>query len=96
MAIEVVPHVTKLSQLLTSVIILIQKVGLGSTVTCIACAVCYACRQKLSITESENKSIESEFGARYSVLYELPYYNSITSCTIDPCTPSFWACQEVL
>ena len=44
----------------------------------------YACQQKKAKTESERKSIESEFGARYSLLYELPYYNAITSCVIDP------------
>ena len=44
----------------------------------------YARRQKMARTKSEKKSIESEFGVRYSVLYELPYYNSITSCVIDP------------
>ncbi len=44
----------------------------------------YACQQKKARTESERKSIESEFGARYSLLYELPYYNAIISCVIDP------------
>ena len=39
--------------------------------------------KKTTRTESERKAVESEFGARYSLLYELPYYNAITSC-IDP------------
>ena len=40
--------------------------------------------KKTAKTESERKAVESEFGARYSLLYELPYYNVITSCVIDP------------
>ena len=44
----------------------------------------YARRQKTAKTDGERKAIESEFGARYSLLYELPYYNAISSCVIDP------------
>ena len=44
----------------------------------------YARRQKTAKTDVERKAIESEFGARYSLLYELPYYNAISSCVIDP------------
>lgn len=44
----------------------------------------YALQQKDATTEEGRKRIESQYGARYSVLYELPYYNAISSCIIDP------------
>ena len=34
-------------------------------------------------TKSERKAIESEYGARYSVMFELPYYNAICFAGID-------------
>ena len=44
----------------------------------------YALKQKNAKTDEERKMIEAQFGARYSSLYELPYYNAISSCIIDP------------
>ena len=44
----------------------------------------YAKQQKKANTESQRKEIESDFGARYSLLYELQYYNTISSLVIDP------------
>ena len=44
----------------------------------------HALQQRNAVTEEKRKSIESRFGARYSSLYTLPYYNAITSCIIDP------------
>ena len=35
-------------------------------------------------TRQERKDIAKEYGARYSVLFELPYYNCIRSVPIDP------------
>ena len=40
--------------------------------------------KKTARTESERKAVESESRASYSLPYELPYYNAITSCVIDP------------
>ena len=44
----------------------------------------YALQQLNSNTEGKRKAIESQFGVRYSSLYELPYYNAVASCVIDP------------
>lgn len=44
----------------------------------------YGLRHKRVKTEDERKKIESISGARYSSLYELEYYNPISSCVIDP------------
>lgn len=44
----------------------------------------YGIRQKCAKTVEEKKHIESLYGARYTSLYELPYYNAISSCIIDP------------
>ena len=54
-----------------------------TTITCCA-SFWYAKEQKKANTESQRKEIESEFGARYSLLYELKYYNAISSIVIDP------------
>lgn len=35
-------------------------------------------------TKAERKRLEKEYGARYSVLYELPYYDEIRFTVIDP------------
>ena len=39
---------------------------------------------KLCKTKCEKEAKESEFGTRYSVLIELPYYDSIQMAIIDP------------
>ena len=44
----------------------------------------YSHQQEAAKTEVERKTIESTYGARYTSLYELPYYNAISSCIIDP------------
>ena len=44
----------------------------------------YARQQKHAKTEKERMYIESMHGARYTSLYELPYYHAISSCVIDP------------
>lgn len=44
----------------------------------------YALKHRNAKTMGERKSIEGYSGARYSSLYELPYYNPISSCIIDP------------
>ena len=44
----------------------------------------YAILQEAAETETERKGIEYMSGARYSVLYDLPYYHAISSCIIDP------------
>ena len=44
----------------------------------------YALRAQTAKTKVEQKSIESSHGARYTLLYELPYYNAISSVIIDP------------
>ncbi len=54
---------------------------MGKTIAWTACW--HACQQKKAKTESEKKSIESEFGACYSILHDLPYYDAIASI-IDP------------
>ena len=35
-------------------------------------------------TQRDQRKIEREFGIRYTVLLELPYFNSSRMCTIDP------------
>lgn len=40
-------------------------------------------------TKSEQKSIESDFGIRYSVLLELPYFDPIRFAVVDP-IPRHW------
>ena len=35
-------------------------------------------------TQTDQRKIEREFGIRYTVLLELPYFNSSRMCTIDP------------
>ena len=44
----------------------------------------YASKQKDAKTMEERREVESMYGARYSLLYELPYYNAISTCIIDP------------
>ena len=44
----------------------------------------YAILQKKSKTEEDRKNNEGWHGARYTMLYELPYYNAISSCIVDP------------
>lgn len=44
----------------------------------------YALKHKEAKTEEQRKKIEAIHGARYTSLYELPYYNAISSCVIDP------------
>lgn len=44
----------------------------------------YALQHNSSKTLEQQKSIEREHGCRYSVLIELPYYNVIRFCVIDP------------
>lgn len=51
---------------------------------CHALHVWYASKQRNAKTETERKLIEATHGARYSILFELPYYNPISSCIIDP------------
>lgn len=46
--------------------------------------VTHAREHKLAATYDEQKSIESNHGCRYSVLLELPYYNVIRYCVVDP------------
>ena len=45
----------------------------------------YALQCKSAITQQQQKLIEREHGCRYSVLLELPYYDVIRFCVIDPC-----------
>ena len=45
----------------------------------------YALQYKSAITQQQQKLIEREHGCRYSVLLELPYYDVIRFCVIDPC-----------
>ena len=45
----------------------------------------YALQCKSAITQQQQKLIEREHGCRYSVLLELPYYDVIPFCVIDPC-----------
>ena len=44
----------------------------------------YAQKQEAAKTETERKAVEAMYGARYTSLYQLPYYNAISSCIIDP------------
>ena len=44
----------------------------------------HAIQQKNSRTKEERSEIESKYGARYSFLYDLPYYDAISSCVVDP------------
>ena len=44
----------------------------------------YAYKHLLAKTATKQKSIEKEYGAKYSVLYELPYYHSVRFLVIDP------------
>ena len=44
----------------------------------------YALQQQNSKTKDERREKESNYGARYSLLYDLPYYNAISSCIVDP------------
>lgn len=44
----------------------------------------YAQKQEAAKTETERKAVESIYGARYTSLYELPYYDAVSSCIIDP------------
>ena len=39
---------------------------------------------KLATTHEEQRAVESKYGCRYSVLLELPYYNVIKYCVVDP------------
>ncbi len=41
-------------------------------------------KHKTAKTEVQRKAIEHEYGARYYLLYELPYYNAISFCIVDP------------
>ncbi len=41
-------------------------------------------KHKTAKTEVQRKAIEHEYGARYSLLYELPYYKAIFFCIVDP------------
>lgn len=43
----------------------------------------YAYRELRGRTKAEKKWIEQEYGARYSVLFELPYYNCVCFIAID-------------
>ena len=44
----------------------------------------YAVRHLNSNTRTEQKQIEREHGCRYSVLLELPYFDPIRMCIVDP------------
>ena len=44
----------------------------------------YAYKHLLAKTATEQKNIEKEYGAKYSILYELPYYHSVRFLVIDP------------
>ena len=46
--------------------------------------VVHATRYKCAKTHKERKAIEREYGCRYSVLLELPYYDIVRFCVIDP------------
>ena len=41
-------------------------------------------RHKVATTRDEQKKIEREHGCRYSILLELPYYDVIRFCVVDP------------
>ena len=44
----------------------------------------YALQQQNSKTKDESCEKESNYGARYSLPYDLPYYNAISSCLVYP------------
>ena len=44
----------------------------------------FACQQLSANTLSAQKSIERESGCRYSALLELPYFNPVRMCIVDP------------
>ena len=44
----------------------------------------FALKAKHAQTKDERESIESSHGARYSLLYRLPYYDAISALIIDP------------
>ena len=45
-------------------------------------------------TRSLVNALETEYGVKYSVLTDLPYFNPIRCTVIDPCTIYFWAQQK--
>lgn len=51
---------------------------------CHALHVWYALQQEAAKTQMERKAVEAMYGARYTSLYELPYYNAVSSCIVDP------------
>ena len=44
----------------------------------------YSQKHKKCNTASARKIIEREYGCRYSILLELPYYDVVTMCVVDP------------
>ena len=44
----------------------------------------HAYKHKECKTEKDQKKIERDYGCRYSVLLELPYYDVIRMCVVDP------------
>ena len=44
----------------------------------------YASKYKYAVTKTEQKSLEKHQGCRYSALLDLPYFNPIRMCIIDP------------
>lgn len=57
----------------------------------------YATRYKCAKTHKERKEIESEYGCRYSVLLELPYYDVVRFCVIDPMhNITIWKLRDII
>ena len=44
----------------------------------------FAYMHLMAQTAAAQKHIEQEYGAKYSVLYELPYYDTVRCLIIDP------------
>ena len=43
----------------------------------------YGYKELQAKTKAEKKDLEHKYGARYSILFELPYYDSVRFVTID-------------
>lgn len=54
----------------------------------------YAYQTLTADTKSKVKSLDKEYGARFSVLFELPYYNTICFAVIDPMHNLFLGTEE--
>jgi hypothetical protein len=46
----------------------------------------YARKGLSARTKEARKQLERQFGSRYSLLFEVPYYDAVRFAVIDPCT----------